>query len=502
MFNSDFFPTPIEVIQYITSDLNLHNKVVLEPSAGSGNILDYISSQGAETLACELDPKLAEIAKIKCDRFICNDFLQVTSEQISHVDYIVMNPPFSSDEKHILYAWEIAPQGCIIKALCNWETLDNRYSGTRRELNQIISEFGYSENLGECFSTSERKTNVEVGLVVLHKPKSGDDEFEDFFDLTEDYQTQENGLIGYNEIQDIVNRYVGCVKMYDEVIESSAKINLLASPFGSFNNIHFGAYTKRDNHFSNITRDVYKKELQKSAWKTVFSKMKLGKYVTKSVLEKLNRFVEKQTNVPFKLQNVYRMVDMIVQTYSQNMDQAILDVFGKITKHYSENRHMVEGWKTNSQYMINEKMIFPGIVKLGWSGEFDIHYQSRNVDLVNDLNKALCYITGNRYDEMMDINSWERAYPTILKLEQESGIKRESYESYSDFGDRLRKNGFSTYDVKPDKIEFGKWYDWFFFEIKGYKKGTMHMKFKNRDHWALLNQKIAKMKGWGLPEKF
>lgn len=190
--------------------------------------------------------------------------------------------------------------------------------------------------------------------------------------------------------------------------------------------------------------------------------MNLDKYVTQGVLVKLNTFIEKQSNVPFKLQNVYRMVDMIIQTYSQNMDQAILDIFDRITMHYSENRYMVEGWRTNSQYMINEKIIFPSIVGLGWSGQFEIIYNGYNVGLVNDLTKALCYLTGTRYEPEMDIYTWGRL----------------------------------------EHREFGQWYDWYFFEVKGYKKGTCHMKFKNRDHWALLNQRIAKLKGWGLPEKF
>ena len=38
------------------------------------------------------------------------DFLTVKSEQISHIDFIVMNPPFSNADKHILHAYEIAPE--------------------------------------------------------------------------------------------------------------------------------------------------------------------------------------------------------------------------------------------------------------------------------------------------------------------------------------------------------------------------------------------------------
>lgn len=39
-----------------------------------------------------------------------------------------------------------------------------------------------------------------------------------------------------------------------------------------------------------------------------------------------------------------------------------------------------------------------------------------------------------------------------------------------------------------------------FFEIKGYKKGTVHVKFKDDKIWALFNRRVAEIKGYPLPE--
>lgn len=65
-----------------------------------------------------------------------------------------MNPPFSNAAKHILHAWEIAPEGCEIISLCNWETIKNSYSSERRQLEEIIDNYGDdSVNLGKCFNT-------------------------------------------------------------------------------------------------------------------------------------------------------------------------------------------------------------------------------------------------------------------------------------------------------------------------------------------------------------
>lgn len=56
-----------------------------------------------------------------------------------------------------------------------------------------------------------------------------------------------------------------------------------------------------------------------------------------------------------------------------------------------------------------------------------------------------------------------------------------------------------VYEVR-NKPYFGEWFDFGFFKVKGFKKGTGHFKFKDRDVWALFNQRICKIKGFPLPE--
>jgi 16S rRNA A1518/A1519 N6-dimethyltransferase RsmA/KsgA/DIM1 with predicted DNA glycosylase/AP lyase activity len=170
MFGNDFFPTPEHVLDQMLSGINLENKIVLEPSAGKGNIVDRISLEGAkEVLAIEKDPELRKILESKC-RVIGNDFLETKSENVSHIDFIVMNPPFSADERHINYAFEIAPPGCKIIALCNLSTVKNPYTKEREQLYTTVQDYGSWKNLGDCFSTAERKTLTEVALLEIQKP--------------------------------------------------------------------------------------------------------------------------------------------------------------------------------------------------------------------------------------------------------------------------------------------------------------------------------------------
>ena len=147
IFNRDFYPTPIDVIEKMLIGVDISGKIILEPSAGSGNIVDYLNSRGAKKIiACETVEKLRRTLGGKCD-IIADDFLTVTSEQVSHIDLIVMNPPFSADEKHILHAYDIAPGGCEIIALCNSQTLNDRYSTSRKQLHEIVEMHGFDEYL-------------------------------------------------------------------------------------------------------------------------------------------------------------------------------------------------------------------------------------------------------------------------------------------------------------------------------------------------------------------
>lgn len=451
MFNQDFYPTPLEVIDRMCYGISLKDKHVLEPSAGKGNIVDFLNKRGAKVMSCETDNSLAEIVKQK-SRFLKNDFLEVKSEEVSHLDYIIMNPPFSADEKHILHAWDIAPIGCTIISLCNWETLDNRYSSLRKNLGHVIKNNGSKENLGDCFNDAERKTGVEIGLVTLFKPGSKKG-YGDYFDMTEDeFPEQENSLMSYNAVRDVVERYVGSVKLYDEVLENAVKMNQMSGMLG-VSNVTFSCNVDEKPR----KREDFIKGLQKSAWEWVFRKMNMGKYITKNLKDELNNFVETQTKVPFTMKNIYKMIDLVVQTHGQRMDRAMIEIFDKLTQHYHENRFSVEGWKTNSHYLVNKKFILDWTTEVGWSGEMKIRYNGSSEKL-DDLIKALCYLTGEEYKQSFYV--WSHKQP----------------------------------------LEWGKWFDYKFFEIKGYKKGTVHCKFKEERIWALFNQKIAEIKGFPLPE--
>ncbi len=473
-FGPDFYPTPRSVIEEMCHGLNLKGKNVLEPSSGSGSIIEVLKQYGAKTIACEKHPDLSEIVKTKCDNFLKHDFMEVDSTEVSHIDFIIANPPFSNADRHILHMWKVAPAGCTIISLCNFETINNGYTSGRKDLARLIKDFGSWVNLGNCFSEADRKTDVEVALIKLFKPKSDNDtEFEGYFDLSEEYEHQENGLMQHSEIREIVSRYVGAVKMFNEVEEASSKINDLIKPINSHSRISFGGFESSNNSSYAITRDDFKKKLQKSAWKSVFNRLNMQKYVTKGVMENINKFVEQQVNVPFTLANIYKMIEMILGTHGDRMQRVIVEAFDKITQHHSDNRCGVEGWKTNDCFMVNRRFILPGIIHIEWDCKMGLGYYSHDNNAIEELTKALCFLTGRSYDSIGSLYEFMQNFQTI----EEYGLKSQ----------------------KAIHREFGQWYEYGFLKIKGYKKGTIHCEFLDEKVWEQFNIAAVKAKGWQLP---
>ena len=453
MFNKDFFPTPLEVIEQMTEGEILTGKVILEPSGGKGDIVDYLLNAGAkDVIACENNEDLKKILQTKC-RIIESDFLALTSDKISHVDCIIMNPPFSADERHILHAYSIAPPGCKIISLCNLSTVENCHISSRKELKSIIDNYGAFYSLGDCFTDAERKTGVFVALVKIQKAGSNQkEEFNGFFTDEEPEERGEIGLMSYNAVRDLVNRYIQACKIYKEALTIKSRLD---SATGSFFNGNIGIQMP-----SNY--EGYKKELQISGWKHIFNKMDLRKNSTRGLMEEINKFVNQQTEIPFTMRNIYHMLDIVSQTTGQRMDKAILEAFDTITAHHHDNRQYLKGWKTNSHFLVGKKFILPSCVtpskEYGYTSTTYRYLSSYKSESIADLEKALCFVNAIPYEEIKTVT------------------------------DSIGSN------------IYGDWYDSQFFKYKAFKNGNMHFEFISEDIRGKFNQKVSKLKGYPLFE--
>lgn len=547
MFDSEFYPTPKAVIEYMFSTIDVSGCAVLEPHAGKGDIVDHAKLCGAHVLACELNEDLAKIAASKAHEFIGNDFFELKAEDISHVQFIIMNPPFSNADKHIQHAYNIAPDGCVILSLLNWETVNkSNYSRSRIKLLSLIEEYGLKENLGDVFSSAERKTGIDIGFIQLFKPKGKEDEFADYlFSDEEEPEFHESGLIQYSYIRDIVGRYIKGCQMFENVMLISNEINDTIKPLGGGFSLSFSAIEEREDRCS-IDYKTYKKKLQKSAWRAIFREMKMEKYLTRSTLADVNKFVEQQANKPFSMKNISAMISVIVGTHGSRMNKVIEETFDWLTERHSDNRHSVEGWKTNSMYMVNKKFIAPymGVGRHYNGGHPEVSWSSTGHQ-IDDLVKAICFITGKNYNNYKSIREFfeadveinENYKNTIILAAKETGLSENTcrfwhsnfkhYKSNSD-KDRLHRhlkmqwttayneeevnkmcefydnhNIPSSYFEKETTTykEWGKWYEWTFFKIKVFKKGTFHCQFLDEKVWEMFNKAAVKAKGWQLPTR-
>ena len=101
MFNKNFYPTPEKALDLLIGNYNFHEKYVLEPSAGKGNIIDYIQKNTKYVTidAVEVESDLQSILYDKDCMVVYDDFLKF--ETHSEYDLIVMNTPIYYGDKHL-----------------------------------------------------------------------------------------------------------------------------------------------------------------------------------------------------------------------------------------------------------------------------------------------------------------------------------------------------------------------------------------------------------------
>jgi len=120
------FPTPADLAQRMVELADIQPGMrVLEPSAGTGNILAALALShikpvrpGGTVVAVEINVNLANHLKEIADEVHNDDFLEC--KDLGQFDRIVMNPPFihGADIKHIKHAASmLAPDGYLV-AIC------------------------------------------------------------------------------------------------------------------------------------------------------------------------------------------------------------------------------------------------------------------------------------------------------------------------------------------------------------------------------------------------
>lgn len=155
----DYFPTPQVVVDKMLELVSINNPaMILEPSAGTGNIADVLRERYPEATLelIEISEQLREILKLKGYE---NNFVKHTNEFLTHIyediipdlrneklyqryDLIVMNPPFSSglDCRHVVRAIECLKVGGQVIAIMSPTWVSNPRGDAAKELKEYLNK--------------------------------------------------------------------------------------------------------------------------------------------------------------------------------------------------------------------------------------------------------------------------------------------------------------------------------------------------------------------------
>jgi len=474
--NKEFYPTPINLIIKMLSKVDWKKaKYICEPSAGSGNIINQIrESRGRyERLnihAIEKDENLRNMLIGAGEKVIGKDFL--TYAGLIQFDTIIMNPPFSNGDAHLLKAIEILYSGQIV-CLLNAETIRNPCTNQRKDLVRKLEESGaeikYIEN---AFLDAERKTAVEIALITIKVERDIEkDLLEGANDKVKEYihehvDEQIKDLANNDNIVAIVDDYNFRVNSGIELIHSFWKDSKYVGSYLGLSVV--GA----DGNCITIQDETnqFLETIRHDFWNKVLSLPEFEKRLTEKKRKEFRETIKKNSDLEFTVSNVRAFFENLMGSYEETLIDAIEELFDTFTRKYSfdecdtfnKNVHYYNGWKTNDAFKVNKKVIIPrfGIDPYDYDKKRNkLYYDS--YEKLNDIDKVMNYFDGKT---------------KYLKM---SEVAREA-------------NGTVLIE---DIIESE------YFKIRFYKKGTTHLTFKDEGIRRRFNIEVGKKKGW-LPQNY
>lgn len=536
-----FYPTPPELADKLLSGIDWHYAAtVLEPSAGKGNLVKAVA-QKAHSLrygkmlsvdCVEIDPYLRSILEyefggrredeIRERRKQLNDkegwnavtrtkgelttmeaaekrrlereydWLHKLSAPVVHDDFltfqsrkrydlIVMNPPFADGDAHLLKAIELQKQyGGQIRCLLNAETLLNPYTNRRKVLERQLAELGAEiEYIEGGFAKGERATDVTVALIKIVIPQVNEDS--DIFQrlseaahLDEEPAQDVTDMAVMDFMEQIVSRFNVEVDAGLELIrEYRNMLPYLLDSFDKEDKFGFTTLTlcagdpaKSGGRGSVPSVNKFLGLVRKKYWSALFSNKEFVGKLTSNLREKYRGMVAEMVKYDFTLFNIQKIAAQMNAEMGRGIQDTIVELFDKMTEKHTwypemeRNIHYYNGWKTNKAHKLGMKVILPiyGVFS-SWSLKAFELYEAEKT--ISDIEKVFDYLDGNMTAHV-DLHG-------VLQTACNEGQTRNI----------------------PCK----------FFDVTLYKKGTMHIKFRNPELVDRFNIYCCKHKGW-LPPSY
>jgi len=531
----EFFPTPDSLAAKMLADVDwTQTQTVLEPSAGKGNLVecalrkrharDVYQRHSLNVDCIEVDPNLRQILKYnfseekrekaykmqreldryarqtlteaqerKLDaiknenrifesadvRIIHDDFL--TYNGAKQYDLIVMNPPFSNGDKHLLKALEIQRNGGEIVCLLNAETVRNPHTNSRRLLRELLNKYRASiQYIKDGFTSAagaERITGVEVAIVKISIPREQkkESEFWERMKRAQEWDSKpkpESTEVAPSEFLDNI------IAMYN--VEVAASIKLIEEynalkPYicRDFEREHSSisptailtlTVGTRSNCLQECDVNEYLKEVRLKYWSGLFENEKFTGNLTSNLQQKYRGMVDKMADYDFTKFNIEAVLAEMNSEMVQGVRETILSLFDKLSEQHSylpecsKNIHYYNGWKTNKAHKVNSKAIIPtyGLFSdSSWHKEKAFRV-SEAYKVLSDIEKVFNYLDGG----------------ITADIDLHGVLEAASY-------------GYQKTNIACK-----------YFEVSLYKKGTTHIKFTNQKLVDKLNIYAARNKMW------
>lgn len=481
----EFYPTPDVLADKMVSLIHGDAQTILEPSAGTGSLIKAILRKNNKNYRnsfyridyCELESTLSGIIneyfrnkdlKVFC---VCDNFILYNI--VKRYDVILMNPPFSNAEEHIIKAIEIQERwGGQVIALCNAETLRNPFSNKRKLLRQKLDQYGASfEYISNAFSCAENKTNVEVALINLEIPKKVKktdfiSNMKKSFVAQKQLQTEQIVRSGDEKIEGMIQQFEFEVKIGTELSD----LYFESCPYIMSNQKHYSKPIIElccEGQPFNI--NTYIEQTRQKYWCAFFTNDEFTGKLTSNLKEDFMKEIDVMKDYDFNHFNVDQLLKEISKRMEKAYHDTILSLFDKLSCYHSysgepeeTNVHYFNGWKNNKSWKINDKRVI-----LPFYNVFRDYFGFNSyeaITILSDIEKILFYLDDSEVEPLT--TDWEN------KLSPFSG----SNESI--------KNIESKY---------------FFIDI--YKKGTCHIKWKDKRIVDKLNLYGSMRRGW-LPPSY
>lgn len=395
MFNKNFYPTPETLAHRMFDKVNFKKvKTLLEPSAGKGDLIKaldthdmsygsyYYARKGhcCTIHAIEIEPDLrAILTENKHISVIDNDFLQFAGA--THYDLIMANFPFSEGEHHLTKALDILFCGQLV-CLVNAETLKNPCTNTRKALVNRLNKLNADiEYIPDAFIDAERKTGVEIALIYVNIKRTVEiDVFGEMQEASTDELeaiTEANEVATKNNYRDLVARFNRSGEQVAEhLLKFYRNYKHVAQYLKLEINKDYDRYQMREQKDLRLTEimraqhNQFIQNIKKDYWEKVTHLPEVYKYLTSKQLKKMRANSETYYCKEFTESNIRQFVCNVVKAFPLHINEAILDLFELITSYalrdnrwrddeYKSNIHYFNAWKSNSGYKVNKKIIVP-----------------------------------------------------------------------------------------------------------------------------------------------